>query len=40
MYILVQQLDCTLAASLNESTEVQTLGAIRIQLYRQCFEQV
>ena len=25
---------------LNESTEVQTLGAIRIQLYHQCFEQV
>ena len=24
----------------NESTEVQTLGAIRIQLYHQCFEQV
>ena len=25
---------------MNESTEVQTLGAIRIQLYHQCFEQV
>ena len=25
---------------LNESTEVQTLGAIRIELYHQCFEQV
>ena len=25
---------------INESTEVQTLGAIRIQLYHQCFEQV
>ena len=25
---------------LNESTEVQTLGAIRIQLYHQCSEQV
>ena len=24
----------------NESTEVQTLGAIRIQLYHQCFEEV
>ena len=24
----------------NESTEVLTLGAIRIQLYHQCFEQV
>ena len=24
----------------NESTEVQTLGAIRIELYHQCFEQV
>ena len=26
--------------NVNESTEVQTLGAIRIQLYHQCFEQV
>ena len=24
----------------NESTEVQNFGAIRIQLYHQCFEQV
>ena len=31
---------CTLVLFINESTEVQTLGAIRIQLYHQCFEQV
>ena len=30
----------TLAAQKHRGTEVQTLGAIRIQLYHQCFEQV
>ena len=31
---------CSTDYQSNESTEVQTLGVIRVQLYHQCFEQV